>query len=218
MPGQSLPGTDFKLIPNIKAEPLTYEPFASSRKRYKSSDYASKKWHDVPYPGVVLSEIDVNRWRRASRAYEDWLTFPRSPKPRDIIWSISQSISRRCSDWPVIEDIFFGRAALGLVTVALVYGGLHALAWNAHFGSATDQLLWRMSACVVMGSLPVLIFLYHFCGNYSPIFRLFIMVSILITYTLARAYLVVECFINLAHLPVEAYTNPEWSSYFPHIS
>jgi len=36
-------------------------------------------------------------------------------------------------------------------------------------------------------------------------------------YVCGRVYLVVECFINLAHLPESAYELPKWSQYVPHI-
>ncbi|SPO01171.1 uncharacterized protein DNG_03918 [Cephalotrichum gorgonifer] len=39
-----------------------------------------------------------------------------------------------------------------------------------------------------------------------------------ILYALARVYLLVECFINLAHLPDGAYQVPQWSQYVPHIA
>lgn len=42
-------------------------------------------------------------------------------------------------------------------------------------------------------------------------------VSLLVFYVLFRAYLVVVCFINLAHLPDSAFLVPEWSCYVPHI-
>jgi flagellar biosynthesis protein FlhB len=31
-----------------------------------------------------------------------------------------------------------------------------------------------------------------------------------------RVYLMVECFMNLAHLPSEVYKEPQWSQYIPH--
>ena len=43
-------------------------------------------------------------------------------------------------------------------------------------------------------------------------------VALIIFYTLARIYLVVECFINIAHLPDGAYQMPQWSQYVPHIA
>ena len=38
-----------------------------------------------------------------------------------------------------------------------------------------------------------------------------------LTYLSARAYLVIECFKNVAHLPQGAFELPDWSNYFPHI-
>ncbi|RSM09198.1 hypothetical protein CEP52_004258 [Fusarium oligoseptatum] len=43
-------------------------------------------------------------------------------------------------------------------------------------------------------------------------------VGFILLYCLARVYLVVECFINLAHLPDSAYLLPKWSQYVPHIA
>jgi hypothetical protein len=42
--------------------------------------------------------------------------------------------------------------------------------------------------------------------------------AFIIFYILARAYLVVECFINVAHLPGGAYQRPQWSQYVPQIA
>ena len=43
-------------------------------------------------------------------------------------------------------------------------------------------------------------------------------VTAILLYALARVYLVVECFINLSHLPPSAYQLPRWSQYVPHIA
>lgn len=42
--------------------------------------------------------------------------------------------------------------------------------------------------------------------------------SMSLIYFLARIYLVVECFVNLFHLPAAVFQVPNWSVYFPHIS
>lgn len=36
-----------------------------------------------------------------------------------------------------------------LVPLCLIYGGAHALAWNRHFPTATERLLWRISCIIV---------------------------------------------------------------------
>ena len=39
----------------------------------------------------------------------------------------------------------------------------------------------------------------------------------LVAYVLARACLVVECFINVFHLPAGVFDTPEWSTDSPHM-
>jgi hypothetical protein len=41
-------------------------------------------------------------------------------------------------------------------------------------------------------------------------------ILLVLAYMAARVYLVVECFINLAHLPDDVYLQPQWSKYIPH--
>ena len=58
--------------------------------------------------------------------------------------------------------------------------------------------------------------------SYYSCFRLYLF-SVLglffnLVYVVARVYLVVECFINLAYLHDSVYEMPSWSQYFPHIS
>ena len=48
--------------------------------------------------------------------------------------------------------------------------------------------------------------------------RLAFFFGFILLYCVARVYLVVECFINLAHLPDSAFQVPVWSQYMPHIS
>lgn len=38
-----------------------------------------------------------------------------------------------------------------------------------------------------------------------------------VLFLFARVYLIVECFLNLTHLPSSAYQDPSWTQYFPHI-
>lgn len=138
----------------------------------------------------------------------------------------------RYENWPDLHEVLDEiPIVLGFIAAALIYGGLHALAWFAHFDSYTEQLLWRISACVVMGGLPPIFVLTKSaspvrrfasssklltkCVDLSLLPAFYMLVSV---YALARAYLVVECFINLSHLPAGVYDVPNWAAYFPHIS
>lgn len=215
-PDQTLQGTGFKA-----------RNFRDIVERFPSLD--SYNGSHAPLPSIRLTNRDVTRWKiawRAAQVYKwkfDW----------KFDWSREfanrMPIVQRCKDWPAMDNIFDEPLIiLGFSAAALIYGGLHALAWFAHFDSSTEQLLWRISACVVMGGAPVIFVLegfiewlkYHdFLGVQVVINGVRIPVSLVIlAYILARAYLVVGCFINLSHLPAEVYDVPTWSTYFPHIS
>ena len=53
--------------------------------------------------------------------------------------------------------------------------------------------------------------------DFSYGFYFFQMLIVFVAYLLARAYLVIESFINLSQLPAGVYDMPNWSAYFPHI-
>ena len=223
-PGEILQGTCFQLKSELDAR--------------QRSDYLEMVGVNAcpRFPTIELTSSDVTRWKMASRLVESIKRVDpdfKDPGQRRFCW--------RCEDWP---DTRFSKLpiALGFSGAALTYGGLHALAWSAHFGSFREQLLWRMSTCVVIGVVPIcysIYSLYNFCkdhffyghlGNefwFRAMGKVFpgiegyafcLWCLIVLAYMLARAYLVVESFINLSHLPVGAYDLPEWSTYFPHIS
>ena len=217
VPGQHLLGTGFKapVLRELVERQFTFNPSV-----VKSFDRC--KDPHPPLPNISLTSQDVTRWKMAWRAIdENWQIYNYS-------WlEYWEFIVRRCRNWPDMEKISEDfPIALGFSAAALVYGGLHALAWFAHFDSITEQLLWRISACVVMGGVPVILALINLTENYLDHLSHYVFVYLgwifiglgLLAYVLARAYLVVECFINLSHLPAEVYDVPTWSTYFPHIS
>ena len=215
-PGQYIQGTHFKAR-NLRefVRKLAYPPTIDSFDAYQGSH--------PRFPNISLTDQEVTRWKMASRAVQ--LILSNESDTRDY-----GLVAQRCKDWPKMDDIFDELPiALGFSAAALIYGGLHALAWSAHFDTSTEQLLWRISACMVIGGIPVILALFKLCDFMDE--HLFNATSDIISnfasivaglaflaYVLARAYLVVECFINLSHLPAGVYDVPTWSTYFPHIS
>ena len=116
--------------------------------------------------------------------------------------------------------------AVGIIISGFLYGGLHLLAWNAPFRSRTEEWLWRSSGISIMVSglyiIPILLLLVSSGDSSLSDFRfcLSCILSLFLgpVYVVARVYLVVECFINLAYLHDSVYEMPSWSQYFPHIS
>lgn len=221
-PGEYLIGTCFKA--------RTIEEILKPSDTSKMDDYDGPR----PFlPKIRLSSQDIVRWKMAWRAIRTLYGF----SGRSYML-IHNAMELRCKDLPDIEKILDDLSAtLVLSAAAFIYGGLHALAWSAHFDSSTERLLWRISACVIMGGVPAM---YAFAKaidyasakaidekikSYIPlkldiiddilgVFKLLVLQA----YILARAYLVAECFINLSHVPAGVYDVPSWAAYFPHIS
>ena len=145
-----------------------------------------------------------------------------NPQGTGVDWDIERS-------WGMEQYYYFDRKKtlfVGITISGFLYGGLHLLAWNAPFRSRTEEWLWRSSGISIMVSglyiIPILLLLvssgdsglsdFRFC--LSCVLGLFLGP----VYVVARVYLVVECFINLAYLHDSVYEMPSWSQYFPHIS
>ena len=208
-PGQTLNGTGLS-IKNLK-ELVTITPNGGIFDFDSLSESLNQAQKLQPsLLSVTLEAQDITRWRMAWQAVEKYDR-------------LDGHVCRRSKDMP---DIFEQkRLIFGFSITAVVYGGLHALAWFADFSSSTEQLLWRISAAIVMGGFPaamgvfvVVGLFYNTRDDWDTYLALTLSILILLAYILARAYLVVECFINLSHLPAGVYDVPQWSSYFPHIA
>jgi hypothetical protein len=118
-----------------------------------------------------------------------------------------------------------------------LYGGLHLLAWNGPFSNPTERLMWRISALFVTctfaglftGSFAVLLVLLGRFPSAVKVgmvrrgmktsfeyFTSFVLFAVVGGYVLARVFLFVECFINLAHLPDEVFKEAQWTDHLPH--
>lgn len=230
-PGQTLRHTGWKVKPPSE---VTFERKKESHRRLHLFDLETLSrggFHDelsnysLLTDSVRMEYRDVNRWKMAWRvkaasgaSHRFAETQYREPK-----W-----FRPRINDLPDLLDIVQDDAiGHGFCAAAFVYGGLHALAWSAHFESLAQSILWRVSSCVVMGGLPAIRILIYIVGSYTDRTLLHDLVSFILVvltcitslaYVLARAYLVVECFIQLFNFPAGVFDVPQWTAYFPHIS
>ncbi|KAK5045119.1 hypothetical protein LTR84_009452 [Exophiala bonariae] len=136
----------------------------------------------------------------------------------------------------------------GLLTVffCLLFGGLHCLAWNFHFPTSIERLLWRICSVVVSVAIPgawltstvvssVLKRLFpsiwydhvraesYFVQSTGRLnvrdwlaFHRVIHAFGLVLYVLARTYLIAEMFSSLRSQPAGAYVTVEWTNFWPH--
>jgi len=112
-----------------------------------------------------------------------------------------------------------------MVMLTVVYGGINAAAWNAQFPSNTEQMMWRIASCWVMGGgLLIAVFgaLGQLCDHgamqgYAGLVFGLICLMLFGIYAAARSFLIIEAFISVRSLPAEAYNTVDWINAVPHI-
>jgi hypothetical protein len=115
----------------------------------------------------------------------------------------------------------------------VLYGGGHLAAWaSSSFPTTIERWLWRGSAmnlCAVplWGLLWILWWkavgsqrrsLYLFRNGDLDIIAAPFFFAILMAYTLARCYFIIECLASLRLLPSGAYDTVNWTAFLPHVS
>jgi len=81
-------------------------------------------------------------------------------------------LSYRIPNWPFTSrpgTIFVGNKSLsiGVALSSLLYGGIHLLAWSAHFSTMHQALLWRISGVAIISGSPALFIVTMFEWIYT---------------------------------------------------
>ncbi|KAI5211332.1 hypothetical protein E4T38_01381 [Aureobasidium subglaciale] len=147
-------------------------------------------------------------------------------------------VSHTASDWPhdgLVRTT--GGLIMGTVlwVASIIFSAVHIAAWHASFPSEAEAWLWRFSSMFIGFSGLLWAFLHVLAevsarlwwtwydvmiGEASQILTMAItaLCSMCgIVYLLARAFLVVEAFVELRSLPTMAYAIPQWSVSIPHV-
>jgi len=121
--------------------------------------------------------------------------------------------------------------AYGVVAGSSLFGGLHCLAWRFRFPTSEEALAWKICS-ILTTCLPILSIapfvawqrriLPVTCppkptGSTIKYLAGLSLAIILVTYILARLFLLIEIFRSLLFLPPEAFINT-WSRSFPHFT
>ena len=140
------------------------------------------------------------------------LTRPPEPRFREPRRLIPGNFSNK----PSKRELFVSLAA---AISPILYGPIHFLAWNDHFPTPMERLLWRVSSIVVTcsGLVGVCVAYFVRSGSDGPgIILSFVVIPAM--HILASGYLIVASFLQLASLDSAAYRLPSWSYYWPHFS
>jgi hypothetical protein len=125
----------------------------------------------------------------------------------------------------------------GLITATIIFGGLHCLAWNSHFPTPVERLLWRISSIYITASIffstsigTLLIGLRTILKRFGKlpgseaifsahevIYSSFLVLTML-GYIICRLYMTVEMFRSLFYSTPDAFIDTNWPSYLPHLT
>ena len=120
-------------------------------------------------------------------------------------------------------------SVFGTIIGGTIFGGLHCLAWNLHFPSHTEKIMWRVCSILITAlptsSIPFIILWARYNGievDQVPIspWKRHLVASVLllffaIPYIVSRFFLIVGIFRSLFFLPSEAFIDT-WSAILPH--
>lgn len=225
-----------ELLPNFRGDNSRSDPESTPSTRVKvelgkdetHAETSIQNLHET----ITLYGEDIRRWTLAADLLKASLPDNNEESQNRIV--------RRSRNWPTIDlrpGDFDWKLLVALNASSVLYGGLHALVWNADFINRAQQHMWRLASSFVICFVPlstcVLLIedLLTVGGEYKfkvmtrvnkfmyryQLWQIFL-ASGLGAYMWARVYLVVESFISLGHSPAGVYDLPLWSSYVPHIT
>jgi hypothetical protein len=112
-------------------------------------------------------------------------------------------------------DVFI---AISLVSIAVVFGAIHCIAWPFPFPSDAERILWRVSSVVMTGTPIAAVPLWVLAvSDWSSWYvAAVIALGVSFAYTISRISLLVLAFLYLRALPPDAYRSVQWTSLIPH--
>jgi hypothetical protein len=108
--------------------------------------------------------------------------------------------------------------------IAMVFGGIHCIAWSFSFPTHVERILWRASSIAIISTpflVLVFILVFAFLGlNISDFFDFFghlLAIFLPCIYVFSRLILMVLSFISLRSLPPNAFYTVHWTTFIPHV-
>ncbi|KAF8147689.1 hypothetical protein B0H34DRAFT_738827 [Crassisporium funariophilum] len=129
---------------------------------------------------------------------------------------------------PKLGDSYDGLPIMLGLSVAIVFGGIHCIAWSFAFISTAEKMTWRVSAVVIFAypvAMAILTTILDSCEEEgAPVWVRYtgdaitgVLVLISAAYVCSRFVLLVLPLMALRALPAGAYIDLDWTAFLPHI-
>jgi hypothetical protein len=200
-----------------------------------------KKPKDIKVPTNVylaVDEIDSDTKERIVNInqqvfFQSQFRSPTYPEPAETVPNDIYNLESRLFSWkweddrPTVEyEYFIHGQDLGFIFGAVVFGSCHCIAWNFHFPTKTEQILWRVASVFTTAAVPGYYLIWFGIWSTPSIQKREKLYKVLtrgindlvyIFYILCRMYILVEIFRDLAYLPPHAFV-ATWTSAIPNIN
>jgi hypothetical protein len=175
-----------------------------------------KEGHSVPEPEPhAMVPIEDRVERRVERIFT--LITPNRDDDVDLVKRVpifyAGNIEKGSKSW--------GALWIAEMVIAMVFGGIHCIAWSFSFPTHIEQVLWRALSITIM-SIPFLMLLLLFVLfpldlHISAVFAGLFVCFMSLIYAFARLALLILSFISLRSLPPSAFDTVYWTTLIPHI-
>ena len=149
-----------------------------------------------------------------------------------MIWNRDTYLRSENMAHEMFSSFFWARAEilgpLIMFLTFLVYGAIHSLAWEYHFPTPAERIIWRCSS-VATASTGLIVLVTILRGSlwrtgirsesiqHARTFLHVVMYFFSFVAIAARLFLVFESFRALPNSPASIYEVPRWTAYIPHI-
>jgi hypothetical protein len=106
------------------------------------------------------------------------------------------------------------------ILIAMIFGGIHCIAWSFSFPTHVEQILWRVSSIAII-SIPffflMLVRASSFLDLVPDIFAFLPVIFLPLIYVFSRLVLLILSFTSLRSLPASALYTVRWTTFIPHV-
>jgi hypothetical protein len=103
------------------------------------------------------------------------------------------------------------------VVTAVIFGGIHLIAWRFVFPTEAEQIMWRASAIAI--TMAPFVWLIMFSPDAVPDAATdAALITTIPIYIIARLILLAISFSSLRALPLGAFIAVNWTTFIPHVS